>query len=129
MIDRIDLHVHVPAVKVEKLTDTKETRTSRESSQNVQKRVQMARNMQVKRFAKTQYTANGEMGTKAVKEFCILPADAHALLTTAVSRLHISARSYYRIIKVARTIADLEGATDITSSHIAEALQYRPKEE
>ena len=129
MIDRIDLHVHVPAVKVEKLTDITESRNSRESSQSVQKRVQMARNMQVKRFTKTQYTANGEMGTKAVKEFCALPADAHALLTTAVSRLHISARSYYRIIKVARTVADLEGSPDISAPNIAEALQYRPKED
>ncbi len=129
MIDRIDLHVHVPAVKVEKLTDRKESQNSRESSQTVQKRVQAARNMQAKRFAHTSFTANGEMGTKAVKEFCVLPSPAHALLAQATGRMHLSARSYFRILKVARTIADLEGYSDITSSHIAEALQYRPKEE
>lgn len=128
MIDRIDLHVHVPAVKVEKLVHTK-TPDAPESSKNVQKRVQTARNIQSRRFVKTGYAANGEMGTKAVKQFCNLSPQTQTLLAQAVGRMHLSARSYYRVIKLARTIADLAGVDTIAPNHIAEALLYRPKEE
>lgn len=127
IIDRIDLHVHVPAVDVEKLTGT--GHPVRESSAQVQARVQTARERQLKRFAKTDCRSNAEMKTKMVKDYCPLSDDLLAFLRKAVVTIHLSARSYYRVIKVSRTIADLEGAEELRLAHIAEALQYRPKEE
>ncbi|MBI3576669.1 YifB family Mg chelatase-like AAA ATPase [Candidatus Gottesmanbacteria bacterium] len=126
IIDRIDLNMHVPAVKVEKLTSVV---TKAESSQSIQKRVQHARNQQLTRLRKVRLSANAEMSNKMVKEFCPLSNDALDFLRQAVGRLGLSARSYYRIIKVSRTIADLADEKTITLAHIAEALQYRPKEE
>lgn len=126
IIDRIDLHVHVPAVKVEKLT-AQESQT--ESSVHIQARVQKAREAQLARFQKIGLHANAEMSTKMVKEFCTLSSEVRVFLTQAVSRLGLSARSYYRVVKVSRTIADLASEGDIALVHTAEALQYRPKEE
>lgn len=126
IIDRIDIHAHVPAVSVEKLTGST---SSAESSESVQTRVQKARNMQLKRLKKSGLTSNAEMSTKMVKELCPLSSEVHAFLRQAVARLGLSARSYYRVIKVSRTIADLINDKEIIVSHIAEALQYRPKEE
>ena len=128
IIDRIDLHLEVPAVKVEKLTaDDKQYKA--ETSKIIKKRVQKARDIQTKRFRKTNLKCNSEMTTKDVKEFCPLSTECLNLLRQAVSKMNLSARSFYRIIKVGRTIADLEGAKDISLSHIAEALQYRPKDQ
>lgn len=124
IIDRIDLHVHVPAVAVEKLGAPVAT----EGSVDVQKRVEMARVRQLKRLAKRMLQSNAEMSTKLVKEFCPLSQDVAAFLRQAVGRLGLSARSYYRVIKVSRTIADLAGDEVIVVAHVAEALQYRPKE-
>ncbi|MBI4065312.1 YifB family Mg chelatase-like AAA ATPase [Candidatus Gottesmanbacteria bacterium] len=126
IIDRIDLHAHVPAVAVEKLTGTS---PGTENSCVVQERVQEARDRQLHRFKKYRLSANAEMSTKMVKEFCPLSSEVHAFLRQAVARLGLSARSYYRVIKVSRTIADLIGDKDIALTHIAEALQYRPKED
>lgn len=126
IIDRIDFHVSVPAVKVEKFSDGKDS--TKESSYSIQKRVQKSRNIQLLRFKGTPYKSNAELSTKGVKRYCPLSQDAQAILRQAVSRLGLSARSYYRMIKVSRTIADLAGERDISVSHVAEALQYRPKE-
>ena len=125
ILDRIDLHVHVPPVAVEKLTGEK---PDTESSKKIQRRVEKARDLQRRRFRSYAITANAEMSTKAVKEMCPLSEDIQAFLRSAVTRLGLSARSYYRVIKVGRTVADLAGEKAISLNHIAEALQYRPKE-
>lgn len=126
IIDRIDLHVSVPAVPTEKLTERGE---KAESSASIQKRVQQARNRQITRLSAHKLCANAEMSTRLVKELCPLQPEEQQFLRQATARFRLSARSYYRMIKIARTIADLEGAGDITVAHLAEALQYRPKED
>lgn len=126
LIDRIDLHVQVPAVNPEKLVAEG---VRGEPSKQVQMRVQAARKRQLSRFKGIKIKANAEMTTKAVKEFCPLSEEVRAFLRQAVVRLGLTARSYYRIIKVARTIADLSSEPAILLTHVAEALQYRPKEE
>jgi len=125
ILDRIDLHVEVPAVKIEKLTGEAES----EDSKTVRARVQAARERQLQRFKETPLASNNEMGPKEIKEFCKLTADCLNLLRAAVSKMQLSARGYHRVLKVARTIADLEGASEINTQHIAEALQYRAKSE
>ncbi len=126
IIDRIDLHVHVPAVPMEKLTGKV---AGRESSERIRERVQRARDTQVKRLSVYHMAANAEMTTRMVKEHCVLLQEAQALITQAATRFSLSARSYYRIIKIARTIADLAQVKEIAPSHIAEALQYRPDDQ
>ncbi len=126
ILDRIDLHITVPAVAVDKITSSS---SGAESSHVIQRRVQKARDMQTKRFARMRIASNSEMSTKVVKEFCPLSEDVVAFLRQAVARFGLSARSYYRVIKVGRTIADLAQDKKIAIVHIAEALQYRPKEE
>ena len=123
ILDRIDLHVEVPAVKVDKLTGESEA----EPSDKIRARVQKAREAQWSRFKKVLIGNNSEMGPKEIKIFCKLDGDSLNLLRQAVSKMQLSARSYHRILKVARTIADLESALDINTQHIAEALQYRSK--
>ena len=125
MLDRIDIHLDVPAVKVEKLTSREKLKT--ESSKEIRKRVQLARDIQTKRFKASKITANAEMGNKDIRKFCELSDECLNLLKLAVTKMQLSARSYQRIIKLARTIADLENEKEIKPSHIAEALQYRPK--
>ncbi len=126
MLDRIDIHLDVPAVRIEKLTiEDKNTKT--ESSDEIRKRVQRARDAQTKRFKNKKITANAEMSNKDIKEFCNLSNDCLSLLRLAVTKMNLSARSYHRIIKLSRTIADLESTENIKATHIAEALQYRPR--
>ncbi|HSX40190.1 MAG TPA: YifB family Mg chelatase-like AAA ATPase, partial [Candidatus Saccharimonadales bacterium] len=130
LLDRIDIHLDVPAVKIEKLTGEEIAKT--ESSSSIQKRVQKARDMQTRRFAKkkgVKILSNAEMTSKDMKEFCALSSECSALLRQAVLKMNLSARSYHRTIKLARTIADLEQASSISPNHIAEALQYRPRNE
>lgn len=123
LLDRIDLHLTVPAVKVEKLTekDSAETETSTEIRSHVTK----ARKIQQERYTDYSYLSNAELSPKAIKEFCPLSPECIELLRNAVSSLQLSGRAYYRTIKVARTIADLSNEESINPSHIAEALQYR----
>ena len=125
MLDRIDIHLEVPAVKVEKLTAGDNIK--RETSVQIRKRVQKARDIQLKRFKNTKISSNSEMTNRDIKKFCELSEECLSLLKMAVTRMNLSARSYHRIIKLARTIADLEEEKNIKPTHIAESLQYRPK--
>jgi magnesium chelatase family protein len=125
LLDRIDIHVDVPAVKVEKLT-AKETQEI-ETSKQIRNRVQKARDLQTKRYSKTRLSSNAELNNKTIKEFCKLSDECIELLRLAVVRMNLSGRAYYRSIKVARTIADLDASENILPNHLAEALQYRPK--
>ena len=123
ILDRIDLHVEVPSVKVDKLTATLDN----ETSASIRERVQKARNMQITRFSKMGLTSNSEMGSRQIKIFCQLDNDSLNLLRAAVTQMKLSARGYTRVLKVSRTIADLEDSQNIKPIHIAESLQYRPK--
>lgn len=125
IMDRIDLHVEVPRLKIEKLDE--EGRHG-EKSIDIRKRVEQARETQRERFAQKSFRTNAEMTSQTVKEVCVIDETTRAMLREAVSRMKLSARGYMRVLKVARTIADIEGAEQITLPHIAEALQYRFKE-
>ncbi|MDR3559792.1 MAG: YifB family Mg chelatase-like AAA ATPase [Candidatus Pacebacteria bacterium] len=125
ILDRIDLHVEVPRLKFEKLAGG----TSGESSKKIRERVEKARDIQKERFFGGRMITNSEMESEQIKNFCALDAACVQLMRSAVTSLHLSARAYYRIIKVARTIADLAGMENIQSTHIAEAIQYRFKTE
>lgn len=123
LLDRIDLHIDVPRLSFEKLADL----TPGESSSKIRLLVESARELQKERFKNTKITANSEMGSDLVKKFCSVDGATAELLKQAVAHFKLSARGYYRILKIARTIADLAGSTSITSAHVAESLQYRPK--
>jgi magnesium chelatase family protein len=124
LLDRIDIHVEVPRVEYEKLTD----RRDGERSAVVRQRVQAAREVQARRFAATAHvTCNADMGPAEVRTFCDVDPAAQPLLRAASQRLQLSARAFHRVLKLARTIADLAGAEVIAAPHIAEALQYRPR--
>ena len=125
ILDRIDMHIGVPAIPVGKLTGKFQS----ESSATIQKRVQRARDLQLKRFKGMKITSNAEMNNKQLKAFCNLDDQSILLLKQAISKLNLSARAFHRVIKIARTIADLENSEKIKSNHIAEALQYRPQVE
>ena len=100
-----------------------------DSSKIIQKRVQKARNIQVKRFKGSKITSNAEMNNKQLKSFASLDSQSILLLKQAIAKLNLSARAFHRVIKIARTIADLEQSPKIKSNHVAEALQYRPQVE
>ncbi len=123
LIDRIDLHLEVPKIPVEQLTDEGES----EASQDIQARVQAARDIQTKRFQGSDLVTNADMQAKDVKTYCPLEPDARIMLATAAQTLHVSARAYIRILKVARTIADLSNSEIITAPCISEALQFRER--
>ncbi|MFA4995999.1 MAG: YifB family Mg chelatase-like AAA ATPase [Patescibacteria group bacterium] len=124
LLDRIDIHIEVPRLKYEKLASKKVA----ESSSEVKKRVQEARNIQNKRFEGLKIKANSGINSRRIKEFCQLDLEAERVLASAVEQMKLSARVYHRLLKIARTIADLEKSEIIQANHIAEALQYRPKE-
>ena len=122
LLDRIDIHIEVTPVPFEKLSDTRKG----ESSIDIRKRVTAARVLQTKRFEDSKSVHyNAQMNTKQIRKHCLLDDGSMQLLKTAMERLNLSARAYDRILKVSRTIADLEGSEDIKGSHISEAIQYR----
>ncbi|MCB9809732.1 YifB family Mg chelatase-like AAA ATPase [Candidatus Peribacteria bacterium] len=121
ILDRIDLHLTVPRIPVEKYTQS----TEPESSASIRQRVVAARERQTERFRGTSVTCNAEMTSPLMKRHCALPPDAEQLLQTAVRQLHLSGRGYTRVLKLARTIADLADEEHLTTPHIAEALSYR----
>jgi len=123
LLDRIDIFIEVPRVEYEKLTDD----TLGESSERVRARVEAARQIQQRRFEGTKFTCNTEMTPIEVKEFCRVDPPSQSLLRTAMKQLHLTARAFHRVLKLARTIADLDGADIIKANHLAEALQYRQR--
>lgn len=124
LIDRIDIFIEVPKVKTEDFS-TKNDYSQIENSLSIKARVEKAREIQLKRFSETKITSNSEMGTKDINKFCKLDSDSENLLKKAVVNMNLSARSYYRILKLARTIADLASRKEIIMQDIAEALSYR----
>jgi magnesium chelatase family protein len=122
LLDRIDLHVEVPPVKFGEITGERPA----EASEQIRERVMTARRIQQERFKdKPKITCNARMGTRELKRHCSLNDEAMERLKFAMSDLNLSARGYDRILKVARTIADLADSTNISSDHISEAIQYR----
>jgi len=121
LLDRIDIQVEVPAVKFAEIR----SRAEAEPSAAIKARVEAARERQRERFRGKKIFSNAQMGVREIREFCRIDAEGEKLLETAVSKLGFSARAYDRSLKVARTIADLAGETEISPSHLAEAIQYR----
>ena len=121
LLDRIDLHIHVPRVEIEKLASLEEG----ETSAVIRARVELSRSIQHRRFETENVVCNGDMSSALVKKYCRLTREAQDLLNQAVQRMNLSGRAYYRILKLARTIADLESFEGIDKSHIAEAIGYR----
>jgi magnesium chelatase family protein len=122
LLDRIDIHVEVPAVQYQEMASNQ----AAEPSSAIRERVEAARKTQRRRFAATgKSQTNARMSARQIKQFCQLTADAEGMMEMAMTELNFSARAYDRILKVARTIADLESEPDIQAQHVAEAIQYR----
>jgi len=121
LLDRIDIHMDVPAVKYRELRGEE----SAESSADIRARVERARGVQLERFRKDGIYANAQMSTRLIRRHCAIDEASEKLLEMAITRMGLSARAHDRILKVGRTIADLEGIAAIKSTHIAEAVQYR----
>ncbi|MBW1989122.1 MAG: YifB family Mg chelatase-like AAA ATPase [Deltaproteobacteria bacterium] len=124
LMDRLDIHVEVPAVAYKDLSAAADG----ESSAAIRERVTLARKTQAQRFSAQPFTTNARMANRHVKKFCPIDPTGENILKTAVDRLGLSARAYHRVLKIARTIADLAGEKDILAPHIAEAVQYRSLE-
>ena len=126
LMDRIDIHINVPAVEVEKLISPGARKTKRpDKSKDIMQRVVSARNIQNKRFSGLGFYTNSQMKNKHIKQFCKIEPQSLNLLKQAVNSYNLSARTYFRLIKISQTIADLAGERAITPAHVAEALQYR----
>jgi len=121
LLDRIDIQVEVPALRYQELA----SRDAGEPSEAIRQRVNRARTIQLSRFQKRGIHANAQMGSKDIKRHCGVKEGAEKLLEMAINKLGLSARAYSRILKVGRTIADLEGSEEIQPAHISEAIQYR----
>jgi len=122
-IDRVDIFVEVPHIDYEKLADDR----LGEKSEKVQERIKAARSIQRQRFDGTVIACNAEMTPTEVRQFCQVEESAQSLLKTAMKQLYLSARAFHRILKIGRTLADLENSDIIKAHHIAEAIQYRPR--
>ncbi|MBI4468414.1 MAG: ATP-binding protein [Acidobacteria bacterium] len=121
LMDRIDIHIDVPAVRVRELS-----RPSRaESSSTVRERVVKARRAQLQCFIDDGIYANSQMTPRQIRKYCLLRQESQTILENAINRLGLSARAYDRVLKVSRTIADLEGSEHIESPRVSEAIQYR----
>ena len=126
LLDRIDIHVEVPRVDYQKLSSDR----LGESSETIRCRVEAARGRQRERFSKIKSSnvlANADMRVGEVRQFCKLDEAGEGLIRAAMGQMNLSARGYHRVLKLARTIADLAGCEQIEATHLAEALQYRPK--
>src|SRR5687767_4884195 len=123
LLDRIDIHLDVPRIPHEQLSD----RRPGEPSAAIQERVDRARQIQARRFAGTALLTNADMGPKELRQHAVLDDATEALLGAAVRQMGLSARAYHRVLKLARTIADLAAEEQIVTAHVAEALQYRPR--
>jgi magnesium chelatase family protein len=122
LLDRIDLHIEVPAVEYRDVSSER----PEESSNAIRQRISRARQRQQERFSKDKATTcNARMTPKQLKRHSRLTADSNELIRIAMTDLNLSARAYDRILKVSRTIADLESAEEITAEHVSEAIQYR----
>ena len=123
LLDRIDIHIEVPSLKYDELKSTQAS----ESSAVIRERVNQARGIQLKRYAdsKKKIYCNAHLGSKEIRNHCVIDDGSQSLLKTAIERFGLSARAYDKVLKVARTIADLEGLENIMVQHIAEAIQYR----
>ena len=121
LLDRIDLHVHVPRLEYQDIVN----KNPQESSATIRQRVEAARTIQQERLRPFGLFANSQMKHKHIKQTCPMNHDAQTLLQQAFAKLNLSARGYDRIIKVARTIADLSAESQINARHIAEAVQFR----
>jgi magnesium chelatase family protein len=126
LLDRIDIHISVPPVEYEKLSGDR----LGEPSAKIRERVEKARARQRARFAgATNLQANADMGPAEVRAFCELDEGGRSLIRMAMKQMNLSARAYHRILKLARTIADLAECERIETPHLAEAIQYRPREQ
>lgn len=125
--DRIDIHINVPSVEYKHLVSNK----SEKSSQQMREKIEQARDIQLKRFKNNNLDirTNSEMSIPQIKKFCQIKSDAEEILKIAINKYDLSARTYHRILKLARTIADLEEKENIEKEHLAEAIQYRIREE
>ncbi len=123
MLDRIDIFVDVPRIKYETLADER----TAERGESVRARVETAREVQRRRFNGPKLVCNNEMTPVEVRQFWGVDAAAQSLLRAAMKRLTFSARAFHRVLKLSRTIADLAGSGQIQASHLAEAIQHRPR--
>ena len=122
LLDRIDIHIEVPAVRFKELA----SESSGENSSEIRDRVEKARAIQLERFQNTKHLfCNARMEAKEIRQFCKIDSKGHELLKMAITKLGLSARAYDRILKVSRTIADLEGSEEIRPEFVSEAIQYR----
>jgi magnesium chelatase family protein len=121
LLDRIDIQVEVPALRYQELA----SKDAGESSSIIRERVNRARAIQLARFQKRGLHANAQMGTRDIRRYCSVKPEAEKLLEVAINKLGLSARAYSRVLKVSRTIADLEGSAEIQPAHVSEAIQYR----
>jgi magnesium chelatase family protein len=121
LMDRIDIHIDVPAVKIKELTGEAQG----EASEVIRERVVRARRVQLERFQGEKIYSNAQMSSRLIRKHCEIDSQSKSLLENSITRLGLSARAYDRILKVSRTIADLEGKDRIEPQHVSEAIQYR----
>jgi magnesium chelatase family protein len=124
LLDRIDIHVEVPKIDYEKLSD----RRAGEPSSDLRSRVERAREIQAKRFEDTTLHTNADMGPRELQDHAVLDEAGENMMRAAVRQLHLSARGYHRVLKIARTIDDFADEEKLHAAHIAEAFQYHPRQ-